>query len=104
MHCFVGESENRRNGESSKHITKDFAGSPSRKFADSDVREGRIARYARGPDYHKVIGKRLDSLVRYLSALAPQERCKTFVDTAPLLERPLAQRAGRGFIGKNTMI
>jgi epoxyqueuosine reductase len=66
--------------------------------------EGRIARYARGPDYHKVIRKRLESLVRYLESLAPEARFKTFVDTRPILERALAQRAGVGFIGKNTTL
>jgi epoxyqueuosine reductase len=66
--------------------------------------EGRIARYARGRDYHNVISKRLEAFARYLEALAPQERTKIFVDTGPLLERPLAERAGLGFIGKNTML
>ena len=60
--------------------------------------------YARGRDYHKVIGKRLDALVRYIEALAPASACKTFVDAGPLLERPYAQRAGLGFIGKNTLL
>jgi epoxyqueuosine reductase len=72
--------------------------------AGNDVSEGRVARYARGPDYHKVIRKRLDSFVRYLEALAPGTECRTFVDTGPLLERAVAQRAGLGFIGKNTML
>jgi epoxyqueuosine reductase len=65
---------------------------------------GRIARYAWGKDYHKVLDKRLGSLVRYLQALAPDARCKTYVDTGPLLERAIAQRSGLGFIGKNTML
>jgi epoxyqueuosine reductase len=66
--------------------------------------EGRIARYAWGKDYHKVIEKRLDSLVRYIEALVPDARCKTYLDTGPLLERAAAQRSGLGFIGKNTML
>ncbi len=71
---------------------------------DESSAEGRIARYTRGPDYHKVIRKRLESFVRYLEALAPGTECRTFVDTGPLLERAVAQRAGIGFIGKNTML
>jgi epoxyqueuosine reductase len=66
--------------------------------------EGRIARYTEGRDYHKTIGKRLESFVRYLQAMAPSAECRTFVDTGPLLERAVAQRAGLGFIGKNTML
>jgi epoxyqueuosine reductase len=66
--------------------------------------EGRIARYARGRDYHKVLGKKVESFVRYIKAMAPGTECRTFVDTGPLLERAVAQRAGLGFIGKNTML
>jgi len=72
--------------------------------AGNDVFEGRVARYTRGPHYHKVIRKRLESFVRYLEALAPGTECRTFVDTGPILERAVAQRAGLGFIGKNTML
>jgi len=70
----------------------------------SSVLEGRIARYTAGSDYHKTIGKRLSSFVRYLEAFSPGAECRTFVDTGPLLERAIAQRAGLGFIGKNTML
>jgi epoxyqueuosine reductase len=66
--------------------------------------EGKISRYAHGKDYHKVIGKKLEALTRYLEALAPGVRCKTFVDTGPMLERAFAQRAGLGFVGKNTLL
>lgn len=74
--------------------------------ADEDpaAKEGRIARYAWGRDYHAVIGKRLEALERYLESLAPAVHCKTFVDAGPLLERAFARRAGLGFIGKNTVL
>jgi epoxyqueuosine reductase len=67
-------------------------------------KRARVARYAWGKEYHRVLGKRLESLVRYIQALAPDARCKTFLDTGPLLERALAQKAGLGFIGKNTLL
>jgi len=77
---------------------------PSPTLRPDEPGEGRIARYALGKDYHKVINKRLESFVRYLEALAPGALCHSFVDTGPLLERAFAQRAGIGFIGKNTML
>ncbi len=64
----------------------------------------RVARYAWGKDYHKLIRKRLESLTRYMEALAPGVECRSMVDTGPFLERAAAQRAGLGFVGKNTMV
>jgi epoxyqueuosine reductase len=69
-----------------------------------ELTEGRVARYATGRDYHKVIGKKLEALVRYLETAVPDSRHRTFVDTGPLLERSFAQQAGLGFVGKNTML
>jgi epoxyqueuosine reductase len=66
--------------------------------------EGKIARYARGDDYHEVMRKRLTQLARELSRMYPQETFRACVDTAPVLERELAQRAGIGAVGKNTLI
>jgi epoxyqueuosine reductase len=65
---------------------------------------GRIARYVRGVDYHKLIKRRLHELCDELRAEHPGHRFRTFVDTAPALERELAQRAGLGWTGKNTML
>jgi epoxyqueuosine reductase len=72
--------------------------------SESPASDARIARYTVGRDYHKVIEKRLYAFVRYVEALAPGVKCKIFVDAGPLLERPFAQRAGLGFIGKNTLL
>jgi epoxyqueuosine reductase len=69
-----------------------------------NLAQGRVAKYAWGREYHGILRKRLQSLVRYIESLVPEARCKTFVDTGPLLERALAQRAGLGFTGKNTML
>jgi epoxyqueuosine reductase len=64
---------------------------------------GPIARYARYSDYHDVLGDRLKQLAGYINELGgPTGRSLWYIDTGPLLERDLAQRAGLGFIGKHT--
>ncbi|MBL4694634.1 DUF1730 domain-containing protein [Candidatus Gracilibacteria bacterium] len=65
---------------------------------------GRVARYAFGRDYHKIISKRLKKLRIYIEELAPQSQNKAYVDTGPILERALAEQAGIGRIGKNAML
>ncbi len=66
---------------------------------------GVIARYARFADYHDVLGGRLKSLTEYVNQLGGSEtRSRWYVDTGPLLERDLAQRAGLGFVGKHTNV
>ena len=65
---------------------------------------GKIARYARGKDYHKLMKKRLMALADELRAMHPEAAFKVFVDTAPVPERELAQRAGIGWAGKHTLI
>ena len=63
--------------------------------------EGNISVYARGKDYHDVLKKRLKALARAFVAKAGAD-VKVFVDTAPLMEKPLAQKAGLGWQGKHT--
>ena len=66
---------------------------------------GIIARYARFADYHDVLGSRLKSLTEFVNQLGgPQTRSLWYVDTGPLVERDLAQRAGVGFVGKHTNV
>jgi len=66
--------------------------------------QGRIARYARGKDYHKAMKKRLMALADQLRIEHPEAEFKVFVDTAPVLERELSQRAGLGWTGKHTLL
>jgi epoxyqueuosine reductase len=65
---------------------------------------GKVARYARGTDYHDVLRERLKQLLAWLQAERPDCRGRAVVDTAPLLERDFARRAGLGWFGKNTML
>jgi epoxyqueuosine reductase len=62
---------------------------------------GAISVYAQGDDYHDVIKKRLKALARWLAETASCE-VKVFVDTAAVMEKPLAQAAGLGWQGKHT--
>ncbi len=64
-----------------------------------------ISRYALGRDYHKLIRKRLAELAKRITAAAgiPIDQ-RPFVDSAPVLEKPLAAKGGLGWVGKNTLI
>jgi len=62
---------------------------------------GRISVYAQGGDYHKTVKKALKALARFIVDRVPSE-LKVFVDTAPVMEKPLAQAAGIGWQGKHT--
>jgi len=62
---------------------------------------GRISAYAQGGDYHRTVKKALKALARFIIDRAPSE-LKVFVDTAPVMEKPLAQAAGIGWQGKHT--
>ena len=71
----------------------------------ADEALGRIAAYAWGDDYHDVIPPRLEALLQVLeSYLGRAIRGRHYTDTGPILERDFAQRAGLGWIGKNTCL
>jgi epoxyqueuosine reductase len=70
---------------------------------DSDRAPPRIAKYARGDDYHRVTGERLQQLGEFLRHQGAR-LSHSFADAGPVPERELAQRAGLGWIGKNTML
>lgn len=63
----------------------------------------RIARYARGRDYHDIVGERLEQLATFLRTVGATHT-RAYVDTGPVPERELARSAGLGWIGKNSML
>ena len=69
----------------------------------SDTPEvGRVARYAWGKDYHKIVAEKLRSLEHRMQELYPGESTRSYVDTGAIMEKPWAQQAGLGWIGKHT--
>jgi len=70
----------------------------------SDPNAPKISQYAFGKDYHKVIKKKLKILLKAIQEEFGEIHGRCFVDSAPLLERDLAKRAGLGWTGKNTLL
>lgn len=70
----------------------------------SDLEAPKISQYAYGKDYHKVVKKKLKRLLNIIQEKFGQINGRCFVDSAPLLERDLAKRAGLGWTGKNTLL
>jgi epoxyqueuosine reductase len=64
----------------------------------------KLSMYALGRDYHKVVRKKLKQLFHKIQDKFPGTKGRYFVDSAPILERDLAKRAGMGWIGKNTLL
>ena len=78
---------------------------PSEVSPGEPVPKGRVARYAWGKDYHRIIGNRLEEFRDKLNEAAGRPvRAEICVDTKPLLERSLAQKAGLGFMGKQSQL
>jgi epoxyqueuosine reductase len=65
---------------------------------------GRVARYALGDDYHELVKSRLHALADWIRQEVPGAQTRACVDTAPVMEKELAARAGVGWMGKNTCI
>lgn len=63
-----------------------------------------ISRYALGRDYHKVLKKRLSQFSKRIEDIAGKHGARPFVDSAPVMERQLAEQSGLGWIGKNTLL
>jgi epoxyqueuosine reductase len=80
------------------------AGCPGKESPESHPgTAGRIAAYAAGRDYHEVMGKRLRVLCAELCSAAPCHG-KPFVDSSPVMEKALAELAGLGWIGRNSLL
>lgn len=76
---------------------------PPEPAPSANGRHGVVARYARYQDYHDVLAEPLRELAAWVDELGgPGTRSLWYVDTGPILERDLAQRAGLGFVGKHT--
>jgi epoxyqueuosine reductase len=98
-----------RGAEKRRDTTLPFAGARSAIVVALDYGgkqpAGPIARYARGDDYHDLMIERLAGLHRWLAGECGRPVAgKAYVDTGPILERDLAQKAGLGWFGKNTML
>ncbi|WP_027591747.1 tRNA epoxyqueuosine(34) reductase QueG [Pseudomonas sp. RL] len=70
----------------------------------ADPEQAYVSRYALGRDYHKLVRKRLQQLAERIQSVVGPFGYRAFVDSAPVLEKALAQQAGLGWIGKNTLL
>ena len=68
----------------------------------NDSQRAYVSRYALGRDYHKLLRQRLQALAEKMQASVGEFGYRVFVDSAPVLEKPLAEKAGLGWIGKHT--
>lgn len=75
---------------------------PSQKQTDPEA--PKISKYAYGKDYHLVVKEKLNNLLIFIQSSLSPCRGRPFVDSAPVLERPLAKAAGLGWIGKNSLL
>lgn len=82
-----------------------YPGSPmAAKAVLDDGKTAYVSRYALGSDYHKVLRKRLARIAARLQARVSGALVRAFVDSAPVLEKAIAEKAGLGWIGKNTLL
>ena len=91
-------------GARSVIMVADFYAARGERTAGLGPGSGRIARYARGRDYHDIIKRRLHRLCDALREKFPGAEFRAFTDTAPVLEREYAARAGLGWVGKHTLL
>ena len=82
-------------------LALNYGGEDDPLAAAADPERGAISVYARGRDYHDTLKRRIKALARWIAGRWPGA-LKVFVDTAPVMEKPLAQQAGLGWQGKHT--
>jgi epoxyqueuosine reductase len=105
---FAGDMSYLEKGAAKRRDTREpFPGATSAIVVGMDyggaAAGGPVARYARGDDYHDVMRRKLDELHEWIIAKSGATVTgRSYVDTAPILERDLARRAGLGWFGKNT--
>ncbi len=86
-------------------VRMDYALTRDNEFTPLEVTDrAYVSRYARGRDYHKLIRNRLQKLADKIEQRVGPFGYRAFVDSAPVLERALAEKSGLGWIGKNTML
>lgn len=73
-------------------------------YSKVETKGYKVAKYALGDDYHTFLKDKLQLLFDYIKKLVPELEGRVYTDTAPILERELAKRAGLGWLGKNTML
>jgi epoxyqueuosine reductase len=71
---------------------------------DAPEKSGRVSRYAWGRDYHRALFKPVRRLAKYIEDQAPDTETYCSIDSGPVLEKVWAQRAGLGWIGKNSLV
>lgn len=84
-------------------LARRYQRAPEDEAADPPLAK-RIARYARGQDYHNHLRKKLRALAKFVRALGPGVHARPLCDEEPILERAWARKAGLGFVGKNGML
>jgi epoxyqueuosine reductase len=81
-----------------------LAASPPQRYVPDAPNHAIVSRYARGRDYHKVVRGRLKQLALRIEAQIGAFQWRPFADSAPILEKPLAERSGLGWTGKHTLL
>jgi epoxyqueuosine reductase len=84
-------------------LARRYARTPEDEASDPPLAR-RVARYARGQDYHNFLRKKVRALAAFVRTLGPEVRARPLCDEEPLLERAWAARAGIGFVGKNGLV